>query len=530
MLPVLVTAQEMRQLDRAAIEEVGIPGVVLMENAALQVVHAAEQRFGEWKDKRVLVLCGGGNNGGDGMVVARHLAQRGAQVVAALLAEPEKVSGDARTNLVIAHNLGLVCPVASLEDLQNLWLSADWYLVIDALLGIGVKGEVRGLVAEAIRFLERCPVPVVAVDVPSGIDADTGEVCGCAIRASLTVTFGAMKIGLALYPGAEYAGEVVVGDIGIPDSLLERANIPRRLITGEEVRGWLAPRSPNSHKGSFGHVLVVGGSVGLSGAPLMAAESALRVGAGLCSVAVPQAVYTAAAGALREAMVHPLPSAEEGCLSAKSAAALIPLLKRATVAAIGPGWSTLASAHEALRELLKMVEVPCVIDADALNCIALEPTILPSTHPPLVFTPHPGEMARLMSIDTASVQANRLETALTAAQRFGAVVVLKGARSVVATPEGRVWVNPTGNPGMATGGSGDALTGAIAGFMAQGLDAERSAVLGVYVHGLAGDIAAEKLGEAGLIAGDIIRCVPEAIRCMQAGSISRSRRLGVCRE
>jgi len=511
MLSVLVTAEEMRRMDRRTIEEFGIPGLLLMENAGLQVVTHAERRFGSWRGKRVLVLCGGGNNGGDGMVVARHVAQRGAEVQVVLVADPAKVTGDALTNLHIVQKLGLPLHVLrSAEPLHSIWANR-WDIVVDALLGVGVTGEVRGLVGETIRFLGECPVPVVAVDVPSGIDADTGAVCGCAMRATLTVTFGAMKVGLAVYPGVEFAGEVVVADIGIPAAVVERADIHRRLVTREQVAQWLPVRPADAHKGRFGHVLVVGGSVGLAGAPMMAAEAALRVGAGLCSVAVPQSIYAAAAATLREAMVRPLPDTPEGCLSAESVDAMSPLLERANVLAIGPGWGTYPPARQALRKLLSIAQVPCVIDADALNCVAQEPHILPESPPPLVFTPHPGEMARLMNTDTATVQANRLAIAQEAAHRFGAVVVLKGARTVIATPEGRIWVNPTGNAGMATGGSGDVLTGAIAGLLAQGLDAERSAAAGVYMHGLAGDLAAQKEGAAGLIAGDIIRCLPEAI-------------------
>lgn len=512
MLPVLVTADEMRELDRTAIEQYGIPGLLLMESAGLQVVHHAERRFGAWRGKRVLVLCGGGNNGGDGMVVARHAAQRGATVLAVLTTAPDKVSGDARLNLQIAHNLGLVRPIQTIDDLSTIWNSTQWDLVVDALLGTGVKGEVRGLTADIIRFFASSSVPIVAVDIPSGIDADTGAVCGCAMRARLTVTFGAMKVGIAVYPGAEYAGEVIVADIGIPAAAVERASITRRLITREQVYEWLPRRSLDAHKGRFGHVLVVGGSIGLAGAPMLAAEAGLRVGAGLCSVAVPRSIYAPAASTLREAMVYPVPEAPEGCLGADAADALKPLLERVNVLAIGPGWSTHPPARKMLRCLLNIAQVPCVIDADALNSIALEPDILPAQHPPLVLTPHPGEMARLMGTDTATVQANRLEVAKTAARRFGATVVLKGARTVVATAEGKLWVNPTGNPGMATGGSGDVLTGVIAALLAQGLDAETGAAAGVYIHGLAGDIATEESSQAGITAGDIILRLPEAMR------------------
>ncbi|MCS7309466.1 MAG: NAD(P)H-hydrate dehydratase [Armatimonadetes bacterium] len=516
MLPVLVTAKEMREMDRRTVEEFGIPGLLLMENAGLQVVHHAERRFGSWEGKRVLVLCGSGNNGGDGMVVARHAARRGARVQVVLVAEPERVKGDALTNLRIVQKLGLPLHVLrSVDELSMLW-ERGWHLVVDALLGVGITGEVRGLVGEVIRFLQQHQeVPVVAVDIPSGIDADTGAVCGCAVRASLTVTFGAMKVGLAVYPGAEYAGEVVVADIGIPEQVVAQAEVPRRLVTSEQVRAMLPRRPPDAHKGRFGHVLVVGGSVGLAGAPMMAAEAALRVGAGLCSVAVPRSIYAVAASALREAMVHPLPGAPEGCLSEESIEALEPLLQRANVLAVGPGWSTHSPAREALRRLLEATQVPCVLDADALNCLALEPGVLPEERPPLVLTPHPGEMARLMGMDTGSVQADRLGVAQQAAQRFEAVVVLKGARTVVATPDGRLWVNPTGNPGMATGGSGDVLTGVIAGLLAQeGVNLEDAAVAGVYLHGLAGDLAAREVGMAGMIAGDILRYLPQAMeRC-----------------
>jgi hydroxyethylthiazole kinase-like uncharacterized protein yjeF len=350
MLPVLVTAEEMRRMDRRTIEEFDIPGLLLMENAGLQVVTHAERQFGSWRGKRVLVLCGGGNNGGDGMVVARHVAQRGAEVQIVLVADPAKVAGDALTNLQIVQKLGLPLHVLrSTEHLQSIWANG-WDVVVDALLGIGVTGEVRGLVGETIRFFGECPVPVVAVDVPSGIDADTGAVCGCAMRATLTVTFGAMKVGLAVYPGAEYAGEVVVADIGIPAAVVEQAGVLRRLITQEQVRQWLPVRPADAHKGRFGHVLVVGGSVGLAGAPMMAAEAALRVGAGLCSVAVPQSIYAAAAATLREAMVRPLPDAPEGCLSAESVEAMSPLLERANVLAIGPGWGTYPPAREGVAQ------------------------------------------------------------------------------------------------------------------------------------------------------------------------------------
>lgn len=522
----LVTAQEMREIDRAAAESHRIPGLLLMENAGRAVCRAVQDLLGTLKGKVVFVLAGKGNNGGDGFVAARHLLNGGAHVRVMLATEPDKVTGDARVNLDIWLRLGqkvyFLSDRNALQVLQLGLMQAD--AVVDALYGTGFRGVVRDRPAKAVETVNQSGRPVVAVDIPSGVEADTGKVHGPAIRATRTVTFGLPKLGLVLEPGASYAGEVTVADISLPRTLLEGGR--RFLLTRELVASWLPPRAPEAHKGNFGHVLVVGGSRGMIGAACMAAMAALRVGAGLVTVAVPRSLQDVAAARVTEAMTLGLPETPDGCLDRGARNEIVPFLKKATAVALGPGLGTHPETVALVGDLLAEVRLPCVVDADGLNALAAmhgetrresaagaEAGPLPvSVHAPLVLTPHPGEMARLCGITTGEVQDDRLGVAERSAKAWNCVLVLKGARTIVAAPDGITYVNATGNPGMATGGSGDVLTGAVAGLLAQGLDPVRAAAAAVYLHGRAGDLAAETKGQPGLIAGDILDRLPEAIK------------------
>ncbi len=510
----LVTAKEMQEIDRQAIKEFGIPGLLLMENAGRSVARTVAERIRKVRGKRILVLCGKGNNGGDGFVAARHLLQQGALVKVFLACEPEELSGDARVNFNIWERLGQqVFRLSGSNGVHLLKLSLiQAEAVIDALYGTGFRGKMPegpGKVVEAVNETGRF---VVAVDVPSGLQADTGRVGGPCVRAAVTVTFGLPKIGLVLEPGAGFAGELVVADISLPRTLTESEGPGRFLVTREMVAPWLAPRPANAHKGSFGRVAVIGGSRGMAGAACLAASAALRSGAGLVTLAVPRSIQGVAATKLTEVMTCGLPETLEGSISQAASPAAEELIGRSTVCALGPGMSQHPQTVAFIRELVKTAAVPLVLDADGLNAFAGEGALLAERSLPLVLTPHPGEMARLAGTEVAAVEADRVGVAEAAAKQWGAVVVLKGARTVIASPEGYTGINSTGNPGMATGGTGDVLTGVIAAMLAQGLEPFRAAAAAVYLHGRAGDIAAQEKGLMGLVAGDLPAALPGACR------------------
>ncbi|MDI6711082.1 MAG: NAD(P)H-hydrate dehydratase [Bacillota bacterium] len=515
----LVTSAEVRDIDRRATDEYGVPGLILMENAGRQVFAAAAETLGgesRLAGKLVVVICGRGNNGGDGFVAARHLLLRGVRVKLFLAADPQTVAGDARVNLEIWERFGQKMYTERDKNfhqaLQLTLMQAD--LVIDALYGTGFKGVLKDRAAKVAEAVNASGRPVIAVDIPSGVDADTGAVRGPAVRAARTVTMGLPKPGLYLYPGAEYTGEITVADISLPPPLLSGGS--RFLLTADLVREWLPPRSPQAHKGDFGRVLLVAGSRGMAGAARLAAAGALRAGAGLVTLAVPAGLQPVVAAGLTEAMTLGLPETVEGSLSLAAYDALAPSTALATVLALGPGLSTHPETVEVVRRLVQETSLPCVVDADGLNALALGALELRSRkgRAPLILTPHPGEMARLVGRPAGEVQADRTGTATRGAAEWNAVVVLKGARTVIAGPDGTTYLNPTGNPGMASGGMGDVLTGIIAGLLAQGLDPLRAAAAGVYLHGRAGDLAvAARGGEPrGLLAGDLLAALPYTLQ------------------
>ena len=509
----VVTAEQMRHLDRRATEDYAVPSLLLMENAGIRVFVAVARLLEDAPDASVLVICGKGNNGGDGFVVARHLQDAGMRVTIALAADPEEIRGDAHTNLEIAFRMNI--PALQVMEIVDLCEPlAECELVVDALFGTGMKGEAAGLAAEIVDAINDSGKTVVSVDLPSGLNADTGEVGEHCVWADETVTFAAPKIGLVTYPGAKYVGRLTVGDIGIPEPLLSHPSLKVELMQDDLIREMLPDREPDAHKGTFGHLLVLAGSVGMTGAAALASEAAARVGAGLVTLGCPWSLNDILEAKLTEVMTIPLPESAARSLAPDAVDVLKPLLARCNSVAIGPGISQHADTARFLRTLLSKLESPVVIDADALNALAGEAALLSGLAAPAVITPHPGEMARLMGTSSAAIQSDRLKAATEAAAKLGVVVVLKGARTVIAAPDGQTFINPTGNVGMAAGGMGDVLTGAIGGFLAQGLSPLKAAICGVYIHGMAGDMAAEELGLAGLMASDLLLNLPKAIKAL----------------
>ena len=510
----LLTAQEMQNLDRTAIIELGIPGVVLMENAGLQVIKEIKEMIGDPRGKVITIFAGKGNNGGDGFVVARHLLNAGAEVKVLMFADIKDITGDAKVNLNILQSMECnPYPVINPNSLNIVKLSMVYTdLVVDAIFGTGFRGAVPEHVGKIIELINSAGKPVIAVDIPSGLEANTGQTHGPCIKAYRTVTFAQAKVGLVIQEGPDYTGKLTVADISIPSYLLKTQDIRRFMTTPKIVRDLMPQRAAGGHKGSYGKILLVGGSQGLSGAAAMASMAALRAGAGLVTLAVPAGIHSLMEVKLTEVMTKPLPETVEMTVSREAAGAVLEMMEAADVLALGPGMSTNESTIEFVREIVPQLEKPVVIDADGLNALAGSLGILETCHAVPVLTPHPGEMARLMGIKIDEVQNNRVEAAQEAAARWKAVIVLKGFRTIVAGPDGTVYVNPTGNPGMASGGTGDVLTGVIAALIGQGLTPLEAAVAGVYFHGLAGDLAAGEKGMVSLVAGDVIDYLPRAIR------------------
>lgn len=510
----LATAQEIRNIDRRAIREFGMPGAVLMENAAAAIADGMERFFDGLDGVKVGIICGKGNNGGDGLALARRLRIRGVPVRVALLAPFASLAGDAKLNLSILRRTDVeVLPNASPKVLADVVAWSD--IVVDAMLGVGLAAPLKGKYALAAELMDVAGRPVVAVDIPSGIHADTGEVMGSAVRADLTVTMALPKRGLVLHPGAAHAGEVQVADIGIPPEVIDRENIPVSLLDQGSVQAGLGLRQRDSHKGDHGHLLVVAGSLGKAGAAVMAAQGALRTGAGLVTVATPLSQVPVIQQQVREAMCIPAGESIDGTLGAGADGELLKAQRSLHALAIGPGLSMHQETAQAVRGLVQAAELPMVIDADGINALAGAVDILKKARAPIVLTPHPGEMARLLGVTAGEVQADRINIARNFSTKHGVTVVLKGAGTVIATPQGEAFVNTTGNPGMATAGTGDVLAGMIGSLLAQGYGAADAACLGVYLHGLAGDLAAGEKGEEGMIAGDLIEMIPAAIRTMQ---------------
>ena len=516
----VVTAAEMRRIDQDTIEGIGIPGIVLMETAGSAIVRAIEQHYPTCQ--RIGILAGKGNNGGDGIVIARQLAHVGRDVRIFLVSPPDSFTGEAQINLQIAKRLGL--------QIEEILTDTGFYgtgtvpsilasceLFVDAIFGTGVRGAVRSPIASIINAINSLPIPVLSVDLPSGLDADTGHPLGTCVQADRTVTIGLPKRGLLMHPGAELAGKLEVVDIGFPQQVVDAQDIKVHWTTATQASQWVPLRPPASHKGSYGRVLVVAGSTGMTGAAALASEAALRVGAGLVTLATPKHLNPILEGLLPEVMTLPLPETEAGSLAVSATSAILEFAEKTkSVLAIGPGLSqhpeTVSLVHQLIRENREQgLSLRMVIDADGLNALSQDRNIFSLLDRETVLTPHPGEMARLTGASVSTLEKDRIHTAQQFVSEHSLTLVFKGAPTVSADANGDAWINSTGNPGMATGGMGDVLTGVIAGLMAQGIASETAAALGVYLHGLAGDIAAEALGRHGLIASDVLKAVPQAI-------------------
>lgn len=520
---IVVTAQQMRELDRFTIQEMGIPGCVLMENAGRGVVEVLTSCFADWRIRNVAILCGKGNNGGDGFVAARYLRNLGGSVRVFLAGRKEDLAGDARWAMeVFLRDGGDVTQVGVEGGLSCHDIPLDpAAIVIDALLGTGLRSEVKDPLASIIGRVNQHRGRVLAVDIPSGLCSDTGRPLGVATKASVTVTFGFPKLGHFLYPGRALCGELYLVDIGIPQRAAQLHGAKRRLVTPEMLAGLLPPRAPEAHKGNFGHVLVLAGSPGKTGAGVMASEAALRVGAGLVTLGLPKSLNLAMEARLTEVMTLPLADGDDHNISLRALDEILGELKGKSCVALGPGLSTKGDTPELVRELAFRVELPMVIDADGLNALVGMVHGLGQAPAPRILTPHPGEMSRLLSMGTLEVQRDRIGAALRLAELSGSHVLLKGAGTVLADPEGRILLVPTGNPAMASAGMGDVLTGILAGLLAQGLNSMDAMALGAFLHGWMADEWVSFHGGRGLLATDLIHMIPDCLERILQGRVKR---------
>jgi NAD(P)H-hydrate epimerase len=509
----ILTAAQMREADRFTIEEIGIPSLVLMENAGRQVVAAMESAYEEQLAGRVAVLCGRGNNGGDGFVVARTLLQRGIDAAVFVVGSLGDVRGDARINLDILGRLGVTVVEIGDEQSWELHFSeiSQCTLIVDAIFGTGLKTAVTGMLETVIADVNASDIPIVSVDIPSGLSADTPHLIGDCINASMTVTLAVPKLPLILPPGEAYAGDVVIADIGIPYEVIEGLEGKQvELLTPEQLRELVEPRAADSHKGDFGRVTVVAGSRGKTGAAHLTAMGALRSGAGLVTVATPASCLPIVASMAPEYMTEPLGHPGDGLVTAAGVDRVLELTQDVIVC--GPGLGRTPEVGEFVRRFVERATVPMVLDADALTVLADDPgRLIGKDERDVIITPHPGEMARLVGASVEEVQANRIEVASDFATTHRVYVVLKGHRTVIATPDGRVYINPTGNPGMATGGTGDVLSGMIGAWLAQLLDAEAACRLAVFLHGAAGDLAEAAEGQVAMTATDLLAHLGDAL-------------------
>ena len=508
------TAEEMRRLDQRAITDLGIPGATLMENAgrgAAEAIVAALPALGSpRRGARVVIVCGKGGNGGDGFVVARWLKRHGARPSVLLLHPPAEIGGDAGLKLEELRRSG-IRPRPLADDRASGAELSRAHVVVDALLGTGSRGAAEGAISHAIELINASGRPVVALDIPSGLSANTGAHAGAVIKAAMTLTFAGLKRGLVSSPGDELAGRVTVIPIGVPDHEVARG-VTTFLLESGDVSTHFPRRSRATHKGTYGHLLLVAGSLGKTGAAALGAMSAMRSGAGLVTVATPASQQPVVASLVLEAMTEPLPETSARTLALKAREAILELAGSRDAVAIGPGIGLDDETAQVARGLVHELRQPMAVDADALTALAGHLDVLRDAPAARCLTPHPGEMARMLGARVDEVQRDRIETVREFATRHRAHIVLKGARSVIGMPDGRVFVNPTGNPGMASGGTGDVLTGMLGAFLARGIEPGAALCSSVYLHGGAGDVAAERVGEEALIARDVIAAIPEAFK------------------
>ncbi len=514
----LVTAKQMQEMDRQTIESFGIPGIVLMENAGRGSFDFLLEKFKDIKLKKVAVLAGRGNNGGDGFVIARYLMEKGIAVTSFLLSSKDRVQGDAKINLDLAiklcekHEASEIIEVPDADAFKKYKTCiAHHDLFIDAILGTGLNSNVKGFFKDIIELINFSNRPVFSVDIPSGLNSDTGQPLGVAVKADATATFAFAKAGHILYPGNIYTGDLKVIDIGIPKFITKEKSIKLSLIKKNRITALFNPRKFQSHKGSYGHLLIIAGSTGKTGAAGLCANAAMKTGTGLVTLGIAKSLNQSIEPQVIEPMTYPLPEKEKGYLSKNCFDEIKSLLMGKQALALGPGIGTKKGTMELVHKLVENSKVPLIIDADALNCIAQNPEILKTKEAAAILTPHPGEMARLCNKTTSDVQKNRLKIASDFAENYNCILILKGAQTIVSFPDKKIFICPTGNPGMASGGMGDVLTGMIAGFCAQGFSPENASLAAVFIHGMCGDILAEDMGKFGFLATDMVQMIPKAI-------------------
>jgi len=531
----ILTASQMREVDSLTTSRYGISGLVLMENAGIGVVLEMEKHFGDLNRFPIAILCGKGNNGGDGLVVARQLIQRGISPQILLFADPAELKGDTRTNYEILEKMKVFFHTvpesrSTEERLQQLFAGLKNHIVVDGLLGTGTRLPIRGYYTAILEHLGKLD-PIVSIDIPSGLDCDSLQFESheyLAPRAELTITFTAPKPAHIFSPASDFSKQWVVLPIGSPAELLEEAGCFLNYFTASDAARTIARfrRSPSSHKGSYGHVLAIGGSLGKTGAASMMAQSALLAGAGLVTLATAAPCLPIIAAQTLEIMTKALVSTDTGALSHRAFeyGRMESILEGKDLLALGPGLGTHQETIQFVHQLLGTSKLPAILDADAINAFAGQAKHLRGENRTLVLTPHPGELGRLLGLSTQEVLRDRIQLARELATRQQVHLIVKGHRTLYAAPSGQVYVNSTGNPGMATGGSGDVLTGLLAGLLAQALQQkipfEDTIPLGIWLHGQAGDLARKVKGEQSLIATDLMEHLPAAFCTIQEAAVS----------
>lgn len=508
----LTTREEIRALDQEASKRFGVPSLTLMENAGRGAAEELARRL--QPQDRCAFFVGKGNNGGDGYTMARHLQQTGFSTTIFRLVKKGEVQGDAKTQREAAIAGGIEeVDISSRTLFRNQQLAIkkfDWH--VDGILGVGLSSPLSGLYKEVVDFINEASKKRVALDISTGLDANTGHILGAAVKADMTLTFGLPKVGQAVYPGVDFTGELRTLDIGWPDRLLKRHRPTHFLVEASDIQERIPPRDPRTHKGDFGHVYLLAGSRGKMGAAALAGTAVLRSGAGLLTLGCVESQAFVLTRKLMEAMTDPLPETTEGTLALKGLPKIERSLKGKNVLALGPGLSQNQETISLILKLLQKIKIPIVIDADGLNALATETSILKKIKGPVVLTPHLGEFSRLTGVSVVEGEKDRVKWASLFSKKHKVWVILKGARSIIATPHGESYINPTGNPGMATAGMGDVLTGIVAGFLAQGLSPTDAAIVATYLHGAAGDEIARRKGSRGLLASDLLKVLPRVIQ------------------
>lgn len=507
----------MQRLDQLTIQEYGIPALLLMENAGQKTFSRLNSLFGSLKDKSILIFAGAGNNGGDGLVLGRHLLQTGSNPAVYLVSGDLSLKKEAKVNYDIFKKIGgrIFDGKGSPSALDSLIQNSD--ILVDAIFGTGLNRPMEVKILETIQKINASGKKVVALDIPSGVSADTGALWGGAVKADLTSTYGLPKKGHFLFPGASFRGKLYVEEIGIPSTLIEKESFKTEILERPFIQKIFPRKRPqDSHKGIFGHLLVIAGSRGKRGAGALCCKAALRSGAGLVTWALPERLDIPDSF-IPEAMTLPLPETAEGTLSLAAEKPLLSFAKNKNAVAIGPGLSTHPETRELIKRLLPQITCPIILDADGITLLTEEKGLLKKIRVPVLMTPHPGEFGKFLGLDARAVQKERVALLSETASQYGCTILLKGAYSLIADPNHSVWINPTGNPGMATAGTGDVLTGMIAGFCAQGIPFPEAAQIGVYLHGLSGDLALEEKGEISLMASDMIEKIPLAVQHLTTG-------------